>query len=225
MPDILLVEDDEEICFILTQLLKHNHYEVFSCGTGIGAIEALSSKRYDLLLLDLMLPDLPGEKILSHIKEQHNPIPVIVLSAKTQPETRIQLLRCGADDYITKPFYHEEVLARIESVLRRCTETVQEEYTFRDIVFNVQEHRVQVNGQVLSLTTTEYKLLQLFIRHPRQTFPKEVLYQQIWDKDYLADDNTLNVHISKLRKKLDDAGARPPYIDTVWGIGYRLHRK
>ena len=191
---------------------------------GIEAIEALSSKKYDLMLLDLMLPDLPGEKILFHLKKHNNSIPVIVISAKNQPEIRINLLRSGADDYITKPFYHEEVLARIESVLRRCSESPQTEYSFKDIRINVDDHKVLVNNTELTLTTTEYNLLQLLIKHPKQTFTKESLYQLIWGKDYISDDNTLNVHISKLRKKLEHIGNQAPYIDTVWGIGYKLHR-
>lgn len=130
----------------------------------------------------------------------------------------------GADDYITKPFYHEEVLARIESVLRRCSESPQTEYSFKDIRINVDDHKVLVNNTELTLTTTEYNLLQLLIKHPKQTFTKESLYQLIWGKDYISDDNTLNVHISKLRKKLEHIGNQAPYIDTVWGIGYKLHR-
>ena len=204
MIDILLVEDDKEICFILTELLKRNHYNVSAYHNGIEAIEALSSKKYDLMLLDLMLPDLPGEKILFHLKKHNNSIPVIVISAKNQPEIRINLLRSGADDYITKPFYHEEVLARIESVLRRCSESPQTEYSFKDIRINVDDHKVLVNNTELTLTTTEYNLLQLLIKHPKQTFTKESLYQLIWGKDYISDDNTLNVHISKLRKKLEN---------------------
>ena len=176
------------------------------------------------MLLDLMLPDLPGEKILFHLKKHNNSIPVIVISAKNQPEIRINLLRSGVDDYITKPFYHEEVLARIESVLRRCSESPQTEYSFKDIRINVDDHKVLVNNTELTLTTTEYNLLQLLIKHPKQTFTKESLYQLIWGKDYISDDNTLNVHISKLRKKLEHIGNQAPYIDTVWGIGYKLHR-
>ena len=126
--------------------------------------------------------------------------------------------------YLTKPFYHEEVLARIESVLRRCSESPQTEYSFKDIRINVDDHKVLVNNTELTLTTTEYNLLQLLIKHPKQTFTKESLYQLIWGKDYISDDNTLNVHISKLRKKLEHIGNQAPYIDTVWGIGYKLHR-
>ena len=199
MIDILLVEDDKEICFILTELLKRNHYNVSAYHNGI-------------------------EAILFHLKKHNNSIPVIVISAKNQPEIRINLLRSGADDYITKPFYHEEVLARIESVLRRCSESPQTEYSFKDIRINVDDHKVLVNNTELTLTTTEYNLLQLLIKHPKQTFTKESLYQLIWGKDYISDDNTLNVHISKLRKKLEHIGNQAPYIDTIWGIGYKLHR-
>lgn len=223
MTHILLIEDDKEISFIMTELLKRNNYQVSPCYNGIKAIEALASINYDLVLLDLMLPDLSGEKILAHIKNNKNPVPVIIISAKTQPEVRINLLRSGADDYITKPFYHEEVLARIENVLRRCSPNIKTEYSIKDIIINTEEHKAFVNNIELTLTVTEYKILELFVKHPKRTFTKESLYQTIWEKEYLADDNTLNVHISKLRKKLEETGTKSPYIDTVWGIGYRLH--
>lgn len=224
MSNILLIEDDTEISFILSEFLQRNHYEVFQCYNGISAIKALSTSKYDLILLDLMLPDFSGEKILNYIKESDMNIPIIIISAKNQPEIRIDLLRSGADDYITKPFYYEEVLARIESVLRRCAGGIQTKYTFKDLTLNTESHTATVNKKDLDLTSTEYKLLELFIKHPKQTFTKESLYQIVWEKEYFADDNTLNVHISKLRKKLDDFGSNSPYIDTVWGIGYRLNR-
>ena len=221
---ILLIEDDKEICFILSELLARNHYQVISCYNGIDAIEKISSNTYDLILLDLMLPELSGEKIFAHIKTTNNTTPVIIISAKNQPEIRIELLRSGADDYITKPFYHEEVLARIKNVLRRCAEPLSSEYKIKDITLHTEDHKVYVDNKELNLTLTEYHLLKLFMKRPKQTFTKETLYQLIWGKEYIADDNTLNVHISKLRKKLDEAGTEAPYIDTVWGIGYRFHR-
>lgn len=223
MADILLVEDDEEIRFILTEFLKRNNNNVISTSRGISAIELLSTQTYDLLLLDLMLPDLNGEKILSHVKHHKNSLPVIVISAKNQPETKINLLRSGADDYITKPFYYEEVLARIESVLRRCSTSSQTTYTFKDITLDTEAHTISVNDNALIVTTIEYKLLELFMKHPKQIFTKEFLYQNVWDKEYYVDDNALNVHISKIRKKIEQFGKCPPYIDTVWGIGYKLN--
>ena len=221
---IIGVDDEEGILDSLTVLFDNSEYEFYGAQDPVEAIELVKKEHFDLMLLDLMLPDLPGEKILFHLKKHNNSIPVIVISAKNQPEIRINLLRSGADDYITKPFYHEEVLARIESVLRRCSESPQTEYSFKDIRINVDDHKVLVNNTELTLTTTEYNLLQLLIKHPKQTFTKESLYQLIWGKDYISDDNTLNVHISKLRKKLEHIGNQAPYIDTVWGIGYKLHR-
>ena len=159
MNNVLIIEDDKEICFIFTELLKRNHYNVSAYHNGIEAIEALSSKKYDLMLLDLMLPDLPGEKILFHLKKHNNSIPVIVISAKNQPEIRINLLRSGADDYITKPFYHEEVLARIESVLRRCSESPQTEYSFKDIRINVDDHKVLVATMLFFNRLTDTSLM------------------------------------------------------------------
>lgn len=224
MTNILLIEDDQEISFILTEFLKRNNYSVITFSSGLSAIEALSATAYDLILLDLMLPDTSGEKILEYIKTKKIQSPVIIISAKTQPEKRIGLLRSGADDYITKPFYYEEVLARIEAVLRRCSSPSADFYSFKDIYLNCDTHTVTVNNNVLILTSTEYKLLELFLKHPKQIFTKETLYESILGKKYFFDDNTLNVHISRLRKKLEEYGHFSPYIDTIWGIGYRLER-
>lgn len=222
---ILLIEDDKEINFILTEFLKRNQYNITSLSNGITAIESLSlnSHTYDLILLDLMLPDISGEKILDYIKQKKLSIPVIVISAKTNPEQRIQLLRSGADDYITKPFYYEEVLARIETVLRRCSLQKQEHYQYKDIILYVNSRLITVNQQTLSLTNTEYQLLELFLTYPKRIFTKGFLYERIWDKEYFVDDNTLHVHISNLRKKIEQYGTNSPYIDTIRGIGYRLH--
>ena len=202
MIDILLVEDDKEICFILTELLKRNHYNVSAYHNGIEAIEALSSKKiwFNVIRFDAS-PIAWWKNTISPKKNTTILFQLLLYLPKNQPEIRINLLRSGADDYITKPFYHEEVLARIESVLRRCSESPQTEYSFKDIRINVDDHKVLVNNTELTLTTTEYNLLQLLIKHPKQTFTKESLYQLIWGKDYISDDNTLNVHISKLRKK------------------------
>lgn len=222
MANILLIEDDAEISFILSEFLKRNNYTVSAYASGISAVEALSSNSYDLILLDLMLPDISGEKILVHIKRKKEQPPVIIISAKIQPEKKIDLLRSGADDYITKPFYYEEVLARIEAVLRRCSSSNKDFYEYKDIYLNCKAHTVTINNNNLTLTNTEYKILELFLKHPRQILTKENLYEIIWEKQYFPDDNTLNVHISKLRKKLEELGNYSPYIDTIWGIGYRL---
>ena len=225
MPNILIVEDDININNLLCEVLTKSGYECEQAFSGTEAKLLLNMKEnaYTLVLLDLMLPGASGEEVLKEIRKKGK-LPVIVMTAKDSLDDKIGVLTDGADDYITKPFYHEEVLARIESVLRRCSESPQTEYSFKDIRINVDDHKVLVNNTELTLTTTEYNLLQLLIKHPKQTFTKESLYQLIWGKDYISDDNTLNVHISKLRKKLEHIGNQAPYIDTVWGIGYKLHR-
>lgn len=221
MINIILIEDDEEINFILTEFLKRQHYSVSTFTNGMDAIQALSSHTFDLLLLDLSLPDLSGESILQHIKNKKSAMPIIIISAQTQPEKKIDLLRSGADDYITKPFYYEEVLARIQSVLRRCN-SPDLICTYKDIELDLDMHQISVNKQVITLTSTEFKILELFIKHPKQIYTKEALYENIWNKDYYLDDNTLNVHISNLRKKIEVYGTSPPYIETIRSIGYRL---
>ena len=223
MENILIIEDNQDVNLMLAQSIKSAGYGVKSSFTGIDGLNEIKTNSYSLVLLDIMLPYKSGDEILKEVR-QFSQIPIIIISAKDMISTKIDLLKLGADDYITKPFYHEEVLARIESVLRRCSESPQTEYSFKDIRINVDDHKVLVNNTELTLTTTEYNLLQLLIKHPKQTFTKESLYQLIWGKDYISDDNTLNVHISKLRKKLEHIGNQAPYIDTIWGIGYKLHR-
>jgi two-component system response regulator VicR len=220
---ILVVDDEKPIVDILTYNLQKEGYSTLEANDGEEAIKIATEKKPDLILLDIMLPKVDGLTVCKKLRHTLN-VPILILSAKDEEIDKILGLELGADDYITKPFYHEEVLARIESVLRRCSESPQTEYSFKDIRINVDDHKVLVNNTELTLTTTEYNLLQLLIKHPKQTFTKESLYQLIWGKDYISDDNTLNVHISKLRKKLEHIGNQAPYIDTVWGIGYKLHR-
>ena len=223
MHKIMIVEDDESISSELKELLQNSGYEVVVLQDFNNSLNEILRVAPDLLLMDINIPYVNGELLLQCLRKSSN-IPVIMVTSKNNETDEALSISYGADDYITKPFYHEEVLARIESVLRRCSESPQTEYSFKDIRINVDDHKVLVNNTELTLTTTEYNLLQLLIKHPKQTFTKESLYQLIWGKDYISDDNTLNVHISNLRKKLEHIGNQAPYIDTVWGIGYKLHR-
>ena len=223
---ILIIDDKTENLHYLNTLLKEENYLVRATTEPIFAINSSKLNPPNLILLDIKMPNLDGFEVCKLLKNEENlkDIPIIFISALDDVQSKVKAFENGGVDYITKPFYHEEVLARIESVLRRCSESPQTEYSFKDIRINVDDHKVLVNNTELTLTTTEYNLLQLLIKHPKQTFTKESLYQLIWGKDYISDDNTLNVHISKLRKKLEHIGNQAPYIDTVWGIGYKLHR-
>ena len=221
MIDILLVEDDKEICFILTELLKRNHYNVSAYHNGIEAIEALSSKKYDLMLLDLMLPDLPGEKILFHLKKHNNSIPVIVISAKNQPEIRINLLRSGADDYITKPFIVDELVARVKAHLRRekrRNSIGNNIIKICEIEIHKDSYEVYLNKELIDLSTREFQLFLYLCETAGQVLSREQIFNSVWGSDF-GDIGTVAVNIKSLRDKIDKENK---YIKTIWGVGYKL---
>lgn len=222
---ILIIEDDIEICNLLKEFLEENEYYVKTSNTGIDGMRELKTAVYNLVILDLMLPFKSGDEILRELRSFSN-IPVIILSAKDMVHTKVDLLRLGADDYVTKPFDLNEVLARIESNLRRCSSEVNVEksiLTYKDITLNEEEKKVIVNGNTLVLTSKEYNILLLLLSHPQKVFSKANLFESIWNEEYFSEDNTLNVHMSNIRNKLKSANPSEEYIETIWGMGYKLH--
>ncbi|GEA31991.1 DNA-binding response regulator [Clostridium diolis] len=184
----------------------------------------LRTLTYDLVILDLMLPYKSGDEILRELRSFSN-IPVIVLSAKDMVHTKVELLRLGADDYVTKPFDLNEILARVESNLRRCSSDSNIKksiLTYKDITLYEEEKKVIVNGNTLVLTSKEYGILFLLLSHPQKVFSKANLFESIWNEEYFSEDNTLNVHISNIRNKLKNANPNEEYIETIWGMGYKL---
>lgn len=222
---ILIVEDDLEINGLLAEFLKDNGYEVFCQYDGLHVLDCLQENKIDLLLLDIMIPYRSGDIVLSDLR-RHFTIPVIIISAKETTQNKIDLLRLGADDYITKPFDMEEVLARIESNLRRVKfqSGTQEILQYEDLILDYEKNVVSVQGMELSLTAKEFAILELLMKYPDKIFSKSNLFQSVWETEYINEDNTLNVHISNLRNKLKTICPEKEFIDTVWGIGYRLHR-
>ena len=221
MADILIIEDDKEIRKILSECLNGAGYKVFEEGDGNYAEIALKNKSFDLILLDLMLPGLSGEYLIRELRK-FSETPVIIISAKSAMETRLEMLRVGADDYITKPFDIDEVLVRIEVILRRVNPQPQgNKLEAAGLVLYCDENRAEYNGEKIALTLKEVKLLQLFMTNPTKTFTKANLYEQVWNDVYYYEDNTINVHISNLRNKLKKASGTD-LIETVWGIGYKL---
>ncbi|OOM14608.1 response regulator MprA [Clostridium saccharobutylicum] len=222
---ILIIEDDIEICNLLKEFLEENGYDIKTANTGINGMRELKNAVYNLVILDLMLPFKSGDEILRELRSFSN-IPVIILSAKDMIHTKVDLLRLGADDYVTKPFDLNEVLARIESNLRRCSSDTNIEklnLTYKDITLNQEEKKVIVNGNTLVLTSKEYGILLLLLSHPQKVFSKANLFESIWNEEYFSEDNTLNVHISNIRNKLKSANPNEEYIETIWGMGYKLH--
>ena len=223
-PVVLVVEDDPDINQLLCTILTKQDYEVVSAFSGSEGLMLINTKNIDLVLLDLMLPGLNGQKLLNEIRKT-NRIPVVIISARDGLTDKIELLKAGADDYITKPFDVEEVIARVEAQLRRYLDYDNADrqsgniLTHKDIVLNLENHEVTVKGSPVLLTAREYAMLELLMRHPKKVFTKQNLFESIWGEEYFSDDNTINVHMSNLRNKLSKTG---DYIQTLWGIGYRM---
>ena len=218
---ILIIEDNEEINDILKEAVTGAGYEAIQSFSGSEGMLRFTSEDFDMVLLDLMLPGIKGEEVLQKIKEKSD-IPVIVLSAKTDIEGKVNLLRQGASDYITKPFDVREVLARIDLHLKPAgTKTVSNDLTYNELSVNDESHKVFVNGNEISLTKHEFNLLKLLIMHPEKVYSKRELFELAWDEEYIGEDNTVNVHISNIRKKIREYSDNE-YIKAVWGIGFRI---
>jgi DNA-binding response OmpR family regulator len=181
--------------------------------------------KIDLVLLDLMLPGLAGEEVLQEIRK-HSNIPVIGLSAKSDKASTINLLKTGADDYIVKPFNNDELLARIEAQLRRYHQpSLHQEgnkLTYKNISMDPETFSVMVGDTPVSLTKREFLILELLMKYPKKVFTKSNLYEHVWNEEFFGDENTINVHISNIRSKLAKANASGEYIQTVWGIGFKM---
>lgn len=226
---ILIVEDDIEIGDLLEKYLKNNGYETDRAVNGLEGINKIEKEEYSLILLDIMLPFKSGDQVLRTIRETKD-VPVIIISAKDMIQTKIDVMRMGADDYITKPFDLDEVLVRIEAVLRRTAGGLKNgsgkegmtNLIHKNLEMNRESARVSVKGKELTLTSKEYAILELLLTNPDKMFSKSNIYEAIWDDAYIYDDNTLMVHISNLRNKLKDVDPEEEYIETIWGMGYRL---
>ena len=223
---ILIIEDDTEINNMLKILLGQQGYSVVSAYSGTEGL-LVHGKEIDLILLDLMLPGRSGEDIIKELKQKHN-VPVIVMSAVHDVSKKVDLFALGADDYITKPFHNEELLARVAARLRSVRSgseaAVSEVLTYKNIELDKNDFSVKCAGKSVELSKHEFLLLQLLMENPNRTCTKSMIYDIVWDYENSADDNTLNVHISKIRKKLKECDPDTEYIETVWGIGYRLKK-
>lgn len=221
---ILVVEDDNDINHLLSKIIKKSGYQAQSAYSGTEALLYLDKQNWDLVLLDLMLPGMAGEEVLSKIRGKGS-IPVIIISAKDEKETRINSLRKGADDFIAKPFDVDEVSARIDSLLRRYKHTSdrpKQIQIFKDIQLDIETKTVTVDGKALSLTVREFKILTLLMSSPLKVFSKANVFESVWNEPFHGDDNTVNVHMSNLRNKLSKANPAEEYIETIWGMGYRM---
>lgn len=226
---ILIVEDDNDINAMLKELLEQSGYKTVQAFSGTEALLYIEKQCPLAMILDLMLPGLSGEELLARVKKEYPQVAVIVSSAKDGTKTRIDLLRAGADDYIVKPFDTEELLARLEAVLRRSTSfrgkraaREMTKLTYRDLVMEPSEFQVFVAGQELKLTRREFLILQLLMENPGKVFTKSNIYQSVWNEEFLGEDNAVNVHISNIRQKIAKIKGEETYIETVWGIGFKM---
>lgn len=240
-PYILIVEDDNDINRMLKELLENQEYDTAQAFSGTEALLYLEKRVPDGVILDLMLPGMDGEELLRHIKEKSTDTAVIVSSAKDDVKVRIALLKAGADDYIVKPFDTQELLARLEAVLRRLdrkrrvqgeekpegcsfrSETLEGRVlTYKDIIMRPEDFTVTVGGKELLLTKREYLILELLMENPTKVFTKSNIYESVWNEEFLGEENAVNVHISNIRQKLAKINAQETYIQTVWGIGFKM---
>ncbi|HLR51250.1 MAG TPA: response regulator transcription factor [Candidatus Avamphibacillus sp.] len=225
MINILVVEDDNDISQLLCKIIRKSDYHAQPAYSGTEALIYLEKQKWDLVLLDLMLPGMTGEEVLTKITEKGS-IPVIIISAKSEQHTKINTLRTGADDFISKPFDVEEVSARIDSLLRRykhTSETLEQNVlTYKDMKMDLDAKIVTVHDTEITLTVREYTILALLMKSPKKVFSKANLFESVWKEPFHGDDNTVNVHMSNLRNKLSKANPNEEYIETIWGMGYRL---
>jgi DNA-binding response OmpR family regulator len=220
---ILLVEDEIEIANFLIQCLKHEGYTVEHVDNGKDAVKAILDGDFDVVLLDLLLPQMSGEEVLKKVRDKQNTAPIIVLTVIQDGDSKINLLNLGADDYIVKPFSFEELAGRIKSVFRRTNQKddESEEMTIGDLKIVPSMRAAYRGGKLIKLRMKEYELLQYLMRNPNQVISNNTLIEKVWDYNARIFSNTVGSHISLLRKKIDK-GAKKKMIETVHGVGYML---
>lgn len=253
MGKILVVDDDQDINRLISTILKKKGHDVTSAYSGTEAELLINMNTYDLVILDLMLPGLTGEEVIERLRKVSN-IPVIVLSAKGAMEDKVEVLNLGADDYITKPFENEEIIARVNSQLRRYTKLGASNDIKNDTLINCDDksfsdiansniansnmsdsnsdviyknihiqsagREVFIKGEQVSFTAHEFDIMVLLFSNPSKVYSREMLYQSVWKNGYYGEDNTVNVHVSNIRKKIAEHDTEE-YIKTVWGIGFK----
>ena len=220
---ILLVEDEQKLAAALSRGLNLEGYTVDVIPDGKKALTRISLHRsdYDLIILDLMLPGMDGYEICKQVREMNITIPILILTARNETDTKVQLLTSGADDYLVKPFSFAELVARIRALLRRPSEKLPETLKVGDLELNPTERRVLREGKEIPLTLKEFGLLEYFMRHPNQVVNREDLLNHLWDFNYVGFSNVVDVHVKNLRRKLDEGNSKS-VLETVRGIGYRL---
>ena len=228
---ILVVDDDREIVKAIAILLEMEGYVVLRAYDGLEALDMLASNQVQLLIMDVMMPRLDGLSAVMKIREKRN-LPIIVLSAKSEDSDKVLGLSMGADDYVTKPYNPQELAARVKSHLRRYTRLGDihaseqtEELTNGRLCFRTNERVLYADGEPVKLTATETKIMELLMRNLGRVFPAEEIYRRVWEEEAYAPENTVMVHIRRIREKIELNPKEPEYLKVVWGIGYKMEKK
>ena len=227
---ILIIEDDKEIADLINLHLGDLNYETVHCGKGKSGLETALNEQFDLVILDIMLPDLDGFEICRRLRAEQSYLPVLILSSRAKEMDRVIGLELGADDYLTKPFSIRELIARVKAIFRRMeslsdlSNNGEENGTvnFGDLEIDMQKRKVLLAGKTVDLTVKEFDLLKLFANNPGRAYSRENLLNIIWGYSFDGYDHTVNSHINRLRMKIENDPAKPRFIKTVWGFGYRF---
>lgn len=220
---VLVVEDEESIRRFITLNLEMTGYEIAEAASGEDALALLIPFNPDVIVLDLMLPGIDGLEVCQHIREKRPTTLIIILTAKGQDSDKIMGLELGADDYMIKPFNPFELIARIKAMLRRRKrfDISERVYVYGDLRLDISANKLKKNNREVELTPTEYALLKMFMENSEKALKRDDMLNAIWGEDYFGDTKTLDVHIRRLREKIEDNPSKPLYIKTVWGFGYR----
>ncbi|GED32438.1 MULTISPECIES: response regulator transcription factor [Brevibacillus] len=223
MSTILIVDDEPKILEILSSYLSKEGYHVMTAENGREALEIASAYPLELIILDLMLPDMTGEDVCREIRKTSR-IPILMLTAKSSEADRITGLEIGADDYLVKPFSPRELVARVRAILRRIGDyqSLSDIVELGDLMVSLREKNVTLKGKPMDMTPNEYRLLTTLLRYPGRTWTREELVEEVWGLDFEGSDRTIDTHIKNLRQKIEEDPRQPVYIKTVYGLGYRL---
>ena len=223
MVNILIVDDEKKICEFIKAFLDNEGYYTEVAYDGKSAIDKFNSKKYNLIILDRMIPDISGEKICEYIRRESD-VPIVMLTAKIEDEDKIDGFKLGCDDYICKPFNINELILRIKAILKRSNNLNEKEIIRYDdeLEINMSSHEVKVRGEYVSLTNTEYKILLTLINNPKKIYTRDKLLENAIDGYYEKGDRAIDSHIKNLRQKLEIDSRNPRIIQTVYGVGYRF---
>ncbi|MDC4251365.1 response regulator transcription factor [Clostridium perfringens] len=226
--NVLVVDDEKEIRDAIDIYLRGEGINVIKARDGFEALEILDKEDIHLVVLDIMMPKLDGMRTCLKIRESRN-IPIILLSAKSEDSDKILGLNIGADDYVTKPFNHLELVARVKSQLRRYDyplnrENTQDLIVIKDLTIDTVNKQVSLRGENIKLTATEYKILTLLASHPGRIFSIKEIYERVWEEPFYKSENTVTVHIRRMREKIEINSKEPEYIKVVWGLGYKIDK-